>query len=66
MLIEHDTLCRHESTDDNKILTFRIPTEIVDWTLESVYFIYLSALVVENVQPILSVVGFACWVVVSL
>ena len=46
----------HELTDDNKVLSLRIPTEIVNRAFESLDFVDFSVLVVEDVQSILSVV----------
>ncbi len=66
MLTEHDWVRWHEATDNNKILTFMVPTEIMDRTLESLNFIDFAVFVVENIQTILTVVGFTGGIVVGL
>jgi hypothetical protein len=56
VLIKHDTMRRHEPTDNNKILSFGIPTEIMKRSLKSIDFVYLPRLIIKYVQSVFSVI----------
>ncbi len=66
LLIEHDWMRRHESTDNNEIFAFGIPAKIMDWAFESLDLIDFPVFVVEYIQTILTVVRLASGVVVGL
>jgi hypothetical protein len=56
----------HKATDYNKVLTFKVPTKIVQGALESLNFIDFAVFVIKNIQTILTVVGFTGGIVVCL
>lgn len=56
MLIKHNTMRWHKPTDYYKILTFRIPTKIMDRPFKSINFINFFILIIKNIQSILTIV----------
>lgn len=49
MLIEHNRMWWHKTTDKDKVLSLLIPTEIMDGSFESIYFVNLFILIVEDI-----------------
>ena len=66
VLVKHDRMTRHKTTDHNEVLPFGVPTEIMERSLESIDLVNLPILIVEYVKPIFAIIRFACWIVVSL
>lgn len=56
----------HKTTDNDKVLAFLIPTEIMNRPFESTDFVDLFILIIEDIESILSIVRFSCWIIISL
>lgn len=66
MLIEHNRMWWHKTTDNDKVLSLLIPTEIMDGSFESIHFVDFFILIVEDIEPIFSIVRFSCGIIVGL
>lgn len=66
MLIKHNRMWRHKTTDYDKVLSLLIPTEIMNRSLESIDFVDLFILIIEYIQTIFTIVRLTCGIIVSL
>lgn len=56
----------HKTTDNDEVLALLIPTEIMNRPFESTNFVDLFILIIEDIESILSIVRFSCWIIISL
>lgn len=66
VLIKHNRMWWHKTTDNDKVLSFLVPAEIMNRPFKSVNFINFFILIVEDIESILSIVRFSCGIIVGL